>query len=113
MMRNKLMKTKIMAIAMAAVLGAAGAAATAQAAAAEEGCQHVNLVWIQSEQSAEFYDRQKHILFNNEFYECVDCGAIVEEKEIFGYEDHDYEQIYYEDGTCLTYCTGCGDSYPF
>ena len=112
-MRNKLMKTKIMAIAMAAVLGAAGAAATAQAAAAEEGCQHVNLVWIQSEQSAEFYDRQKHILFNNEFYECKACGAEVVEREILGYEDHDYEQIYYEDGTGLTYCTGCDDSYPF
>ena len=113
-MRKKLMKTKVMAMAMAAVLGAAGAAATAQAArTAAEECQHVHSSLIWSGQHGEFYDRQKHILFHDEKYYCYDCDKEYTISEMAGFEDHDYEQIYYEDGTGLTYCTGCDDSYPF
>ncbi len=113
-MKKKFMRTKIMAMAMAAALGAAGAVATAQAAAvAAEDCPHVNSSWRGSGQHAEFYDRQKHILFNDETYYCYDCDDLYTISEMAGFEDHDYEQIYYEDGTGLTYCTRCDDSYPF
>lgn len=113
-MRKKLMKTKVMAMAMAAALGVAGAVATAQAATAEEGgCAHEDCVFLGSETFADFYDRQQHIWFYNEYYHCLNCDQDFDIRQILRYEDHDYEQIYYEDGTGLTYCPTCGDSYPF
>ncbi len=108
------MKAKFAALALALGMGVTGIAATVQAADPEEqACTHEHCTFKKSGTHAEFYDRQRHICFTVEDYYCYDCNNEISITVKSWYEDHDYEQIYYEDGSGLTYCTGCDDYYYF
>ncbi len=109
------MKAKLMAVLLAVGLGVTGVAATAQAAeagtqAASE-CEH-------SKKRYEFtnvktvinWDGYRHYVEYEITYFCEDCLSDVVECEAT-YEPHDYEQIYYDDGRVLSYCTVCDDRY--
>lgn len=109
------MKAKFAALALALGMGVTGIAATAQAAGTEAGraCAHEHCSFTSSETQRDYYDRQRHILITVEVYHCRDCNEDVSKTMISGYEDHDYEQIYLEDGRGMSYCTGCNDYYYF
>lgn len=115
------MKTKFMAFILAAGLGITGIAVTAQAAEPEptptptpkpeDPCRHETMQYFENFQRAVYYSPTYHISVYLTGYICSNCSyyTMIEEKEY--YEQHDYEQTYYSDGTVKSECLGCHDSY--
>lgn len=106
------MKAKIVALVLAAGLGVTGIAATAHAAAANENeCSHADSEEVGSHKYGVYANPTHHLIINSVKYFCKDCGKYYTVDESEGYETHDYELHYCNDGTVRSYCTGCGDEW--
>ncbi len=107
------MKTKLMAFILAAGLGIAAITAQAKAAEGKESensCAHSMIVKFTSIENAVNIDGTRHYVEYKITYICVDCEIEVVDYE-GGYEPHDYEQIYFDNGKIMSYCTVCDDRY--
>lgn len=115
------MKRKLMAMILAAGLAAAGTAETAAAettamaqaagTATVSTCRHQTLNREETFLRASYYDPANHLSTYLISYRCSECGIVklTQTEEMF--EQHDYEQIYYQDGSVMSTCLGCHDSY--
>lgn len=105
------MKAKLMALLLAAGLGVTGVAMTAQAAEAGMGavneCAHSGKQYIRTDVvESRIWSADRHYVVYRTTYFCSVCKSHVEEYETT-YEPHEYEQIYYDDGSVESYCTVC------
>lgn len=109
------MKAKLMAVLLAAGLGVTGVAMTAQAAEAGiravNGCAHTGevVVFTEVEEAVNWGD--KHYVEYKYTYYCSDCKSVVLIDEKGTYEPHDYEEIYFDNGNVMSYCTVCDDRF--
>ncbi len=109
------MKTKLMAVLLAAGLGVTGIAMTAQAAEAGiravNGCAHTDMIFKRKVVvKAINWNGNQHYVEYKITYFCPECTSDIVEGEAT-YEPHDFEQIYYDDGRVLSYCTVCDESF--
>lgn len=108
------MKAKLMALFLAAGLGVTGIAMTAQAAEvgarAVNACEHDMFVKRTDVDEAINWGGGRHYVVYRVTYQCRECDY-EEVKYEGGYEPHDYEQIYFDDGRVKSYCTVCDESY--
>lgn len=109
------MKAKIMALMMAAGLGMTGIAMTAQAAdagaRAASGCAHTGEVVVFTEVETAVNCGNQHYVEYKYTYYCSDCKSEIGVDGKGTYEPHDYEQIYFDNGSIMSYCTVCDDRY--
>lgn len=109
------MRTKLMALLLAAGLGVTGVAMTAQAAEAgtraENECAHSKEFLKRTDvmEAINMNDGRHYVTYRRTYF-CPDCGLNEVKWETI-YELHDYEQIYYADGSVQSYCTVCDESY--
>ena len=108
------MKKKLMAVLLAAGLGVTGIAGTAQAAEegtqSKNGCAHSQILkFIDVEQKSNWGNPGHYVIYKIT-YTCPDCEMEEVEYENM-LEPHDYEQIYFDNGKVMSYCTVCGDHF--
>ena len=107
------MKKKLMAFILAAGLGIT--AITAQATEAnvnlDIGCVHKHVTVITRVKETINWNGNCHYIVYETQYCCPDCRKVIDTEYEATYEPHNYEQIYYDNGAVLSYCTDCDDSF--
>ena len=112
------MKAKLMALILAAGLGITGIAMTTQAAQAAganttDTCKHETLYLNETFLNARYHDGTTHWSTYLLTYRCSFCHDTIFTKTEERLEWHDYEQMYFQDGSVRSTCTGCKDSYDW
>ena len=113
------MKAKLMALILAAGLGITGIAMTTQAAQAAganttAACKHETLHYFESFIKATYHDPINHTSTYLTGYRCSEypsCSYTAMVKTEERLEWHDYEQTYYHDGSVMSTCLDCHDTY--
>lgn len=107
------MKAKLMALVLAAGLGITGIAATAQAAEAKalNTCAHTGQIAVFTEILEAVSWGEDHYVERKYTYYCSVCESEISIDYDATYEPHDYEQIYFENGSVMSYCTVCDVRY--
>lgn len=107
------MKTKIMALILAVGLGVTGVAVTAQAAEKADTCTHSTEKRVENFAGADYWNGNLHMAAYSITIYCGECGVFLRNESglVERLEPHDYEQIYFQDGSVMSYCTGCKDQF--
>ncbi len=105
------MKRKLMALVLAAGLAAAGTAVQAAEAdtKASNGCSHPEFIRFTDLKTIVNWDGTRHYLEYEVRHICIECEQLVYSGYEGNYEPHDYEQIYFDNGKVMSYCTVCDD----
>ncbi len=116
------MKTKIMTLILAACLGLSGMTVYANGQPDHYCCGECDcrctcgcdgphkLTEVIIDDHYSEYNGYEHQHITVIKYMCNKCTYSNTSESVVN-EAHDYEQIYYDDGRVLSYCTGCGDSF--
>lgn len=106
------MKAKLMAVLLAVGLGVTGIAGTAQAAEegtqSKNGCAHSYVVKLSRAEQVTNWGNPGHYITYRVTYVCTDC-ELEEIRHENALEPHDYEQVYFDNGKVMSYCTVCDD----
>lgn len=100
-----------MALILAAGLGITGIAVTAQAAGtnATDACKHETLHYFEERKGSTYYNGMEHVTTYRRGYKCANdkCDYTIMLCDDDRHESHDYELVYYHDGSVLNTCVYC------